>query len=148
MQFVIPATFEMGGLTIRVVEDATLFKTKKAVGSSRYDRQLIVLDPGITEKEMLEQLFFHELIHWILFMMGDDEKQKDEEWINLFSHFLYQSIKTMEQDWTVPRMLRDLTIQAKAETSFCPECASPLAHSEGLKALFRYIDSLKVEEKT
>jgi predicted SprT family Zn-dependent metalloprotease len=90
----IPKTFELGGLTINVVFDETLFEKTQHVGKAKYADQTITMDPTVTDREMLEQLFLHELVHWILFMMQKDDMQEDEEFINLFSHFLYQALIT------------------------------------------------------
>lgn len=88
---IIPDFFWLGGLKIEVTYDENLYKNRKVVGEARYPSQSIILDTAVMEKQSNEQNFFHELVHWILYMMNEDELRCNEKFVDLFSHFLYQA---------------------------------------------------------
>ena len=46
-------------------------------------------------KTSQEQTFCHELVHWILNVMSEDEKH-DEQFVETFSMLLHQALTTME----------------------------------------------------
>lgn len=90
----IPSQFELGGLTIKVITDETLYKRLKHGALAEYTRQLITIDPSMQVPESIEESFYHEKVHWILFMMGEMELCNNEKFVDLFAQFLYQAIKT------------------------------------------------------
>ena len=106
---IIPSLFWLGGLKIDVVFDKNLYKTKKLVGEAQYPLQKIILDPTITNKQFTEQSFYHEMVHWILFMMSEDELRCNEKFVDLFAHFLYQA-RVTEQKEAVSGKESDVTI--------------------------------------
>ena len=89
----IPKSFTLGGITITVEEDETL-KKKGAIGEARYSEQKILIAKDIAPVESTEQAFLHELTHYILFFMNEDELRNNEQFVDTFAHFLYQALKT------------------------------------------------------
>lgn len=90
----IPKQIELGGLTITtklLTEEGE--GEKNTIGKADYKNLQIIIDTtlGVHEKH-LEQIYYHELCHWIFYVMDEHEMQKNEKLIEVFSHFLYQSI--------------------------------------------------------
>lgn len=67
-------------------------------GQSIYAEQKIILDPKATPKESTEACYYHELTHWILFIMNKHELRNDEDFVDTFSHLLYQAEKSAEYE--------------------------------------------------
>ena len=91
---IIPTSFTLGGLTIDVVLDDTLVKSKNMLGEASYSKQMIRLDASAAPRQTVEQAFIHELTHWIFYVMNEDELRNNEKLVDLFSHFLYQALVT------------------------------------------------------
>jgi hypothetical protein len=106
-RFKIPNRFRLLGQTIEVELQSNLVYDNDNGGEARYRGNKIALQQS-TEgfPRLLSQIegnFFHELIHWILYMMGwvDSEGvplNDDEKFVRLVSGFLHQALTTMEYD--------------------------------------------------
>lgn len=94
---IIPTSFWLGGLKIDVVYDNTMVKTKQVIGEARYVNQQIRLDPSVAPMQTLEQSFIHELVHWIFYVMGEEELRNNEKLVDLFAHFIYQARVTEQR---------------------------------------------------
>ena len=90
----IPRHIELGGIVVTVELDATLHRDKGMIGEARYSEQKIVVDPNVAAEDTTEQAYWHELIHWILFIMNEDELRNNEKFIDIFAHLLYQAVKS------------------------------------------------------
>lgn len=88
---IIPKSFWLGGLQIDVSYDENLYKNRKVVGEARYPSQSITLDSVVLNKQLTEQNFFHELTHWILYMMNEDDLRNNEKFVDVFATFLHQA---------------------------------------------------------
>jgi len=88
---IIPDSFMLGGLQIEVQFDPSLCRNRKVLGEARYPAQQIVLDPSVSGLQQLEQAYYHELTHWILFIMNETDLRNNEKFVDLFAHFLYQA---------------------------------------------------------
>ena len=86
----IPKKFNLAGLTITVETDNTMIANKKIIGEARYNSQKITMDMEGACREMTEQSFLHELVHWIFYVMGEDKLRCNERVVDLFAQFLYQ----------------------------------------------------------
>lgn len=88
---VVPSYFELGGFewTVKFSDDLT------ELGKSDCHSQLITLRSGMSEQTTV-QTFYHELVHAILFTMG--QMSHDEVYVDAFAVFLHQFAKT--QDWS------------------------------------------------
>lgn len=94
MELNIPKKFNLGGLTIDVELVDYLVKTKGAIGEAKYSEQKILIDTTAAPEESTEQSFYHELIHYILYVMNKDDLRNNEEFVDVFAHLLYQALKT------------------------------------------------------
>ena len=86
----IPSEFQLGGFTWKVKKCKTL---KDKWGHCDLAKREIVL-LGTLQSDVLEQTFYHELTHAILIAMGKHTDDHSEEWIDAFSMFLHQYVKT------------------------------------------------------
>lgn len=75
-----------------------LLNTENAHGAARYRENTITLqepnDSCYLPTDKLNQVYLHEVTHWILFQMGQEHLNQDENFIDMFSNFLYQVLKT------------------------------------------------------
>jgi len=98
----IPKRFQLMGQTIEVVYDASLNDVDDNVGQTRYRRNQIALQKNVEgvfrPQSKIEQTFCHELIHWILYMFGEEKLRLDEKFVDTFSGLLHQAITTMEYE--------------------------------------------------
>jgi hypothetical protein len=90
----IPSEFQLAGLMIKVILDPDLFKNRKVLGEARYHDQQIILDTSILKGESLEQNFFHELVHWIFYIMNEDDMRNNEKLVDMFAYLLHQAFKS------------------------------------------------------
>ena len=82
--------FELAGIPIEVIKEIGLVDRKSIIGEARYSKQQIAIDPNAAPKETTEQSLWHELVHWCLYIMGEDELRTNEKFVDLFAHLLYQ----------------------------------------------------------
>lgn len=90
----IPHSFTLAGLTIDIVKSDTLIKEKGIIGQANYSEQKIYIDASHSPDDSIEQAFYHELTHFILFVMNEDKLRNNEKFVDVFSHLLYQALKT------------------------------------------------------
>ncbi len=69
-------------------------KVANAIGFSDYQESKIIIDPSIAEC-MVEEVFYHELVHWILYKMHN-RLEADEKFVGLFGSLLNQAMKTVK----------------------------------------------------
>jgi len=99
MEFKIPKSFKLFGHTIKIEFDKELIETAEAVGEAHFKKNLIKLQTTNNinrPKEHLEETFVHELTHFILYNMNENELTNNEKFIYVFSRLLHQALKTME----------------------------------------------------
>ena len=96
MKIKIPSSIELGGLTIKTIIDDTMIRDRNRVGEANYSKQLIALDSSMTPDETLHQAYIHELLHWIFFILNEDELKENEKLIDVMAHLLHQSLKSAE----------------------------------------------------
>jgi len=88
-------TFSLGCIEITVYDNPNLGQEAEcAIGKSSYEHQSIELNQSIKPKDILEHTYYHELVHWILYVMGRAELCRDEEFVDFFSLLLTQALKT------------------------------------------------------
>lgn len=88
----IPSTFRLAGQTITVVLDPELYTRRKIIGEAVYVTQQILLDTGTCSQEQQQQNFIHELLHWIFYIMNEDDLRNNEKIVDLTAHFLHQFV--------------------------------------------------------
>lgn len=64
----------------------------QAIGFADYHNDKIIIDPTVSGSKK-EEIFFHELTHWILYKMGH-ELEADENFVAMFGSLLNQAIKS------------------------------------------------------
>lgn len=89
----IPSSFKIAGLTITIEEDNNSLERDGYIGKADFPFQKITLDCGLLPRETVEQAFFHEMVHWILYVMSHPNAD-NEEFVDVFSHLLYQVMST------------------------------------------------------
>lgn len=86
----IPKSFQLAGLKWKVKENNHLVN----MGECHSARGLIYLKPDPNySAEVREQSFYHELVHAILYTMGDNGPH-DEKFVDGFAFLLHQYMKT------------------------------------------------------
>lgn len=94
----LPKTITLAGITITVEDAPGLSQSRKLLAEARYNEQKIIIDRIAASTDIVEQTFFHELCHWILYIMNEDEKRNDERHVDVFAHLLYQALKTAQYE--------------------------------------------------
>ena len=88
----IPKEIKLCGLTIEVIVCPTLHKDKGLGGFSDYPGLRIMLAGDVNE-QLQEQVLYHEIVHFILFVMGEPELRDNEKFVDVFAHLLHQALK-------------------------------------------------------
>lgn len=87
----IPEQVEIIDTTIKV----ELAPIAQAIGFADYHNDKIIIDPTIPDSKK-EEVFLHELTHWILYKMGHD-LEKDEDFVCMFGSLLNQALKSIKE---------------------------------------------------
>ncbi len=66
-----------------------------AIGYSDYQNGKIIIDPSLPDS-MAKEVFYHELVHWILFKMHN-KLEADEKFVGLFGSLLNQALTSYNQ---------------------------------------------------
>jgi len=97
----IPIRFKLTGETINVKFDKSVSYVEDCLGIARYRISEINIQPPAEGTPVpytkTEHAFFHELVHFILYMMSND-LYNDEKFVNVFARFLHQALTTMEYE--------------------------------------------------
>lgn len=99
----IPKKFKLLGHTIEVVIERDLANKTDCLGETRYRYNQIALQPISSEERKrsntsFEQVFLHEVTHWILHTMHETDLSNNEKFVEQFSGLLHQVLTTMEGD--------------------------------------------------
>lgn len=100
----IPKKFKLLGHTIDVIIEADLTNKTDCLGETRYRYCQIALQ-SISSKErhrsrtQLENTFLHEMTHWILHTMHENDLSNNEKFVGQFSGILHQILTTMEGEY-------------------------------------------------
>jgi len=102
----IPLRFKLLGQTITVVIDPTPFRENDNCGFASYRENKIKLRPSTEtyplNDEQIEQVFWHELTHFILYYAGaayqgkKDYMHQDEDFVDLVGNLFHQAVSTFE----------------------------------------------------
>lgn len=101
-----PKQFQLFGKTIDIIEDKNLYQNTNdetgegSLGECDYNKGIIRIQPnteGIIRKDdQLEHTLWHEITHSILFSIGREKLNKNEQFVDLLSSALHQVIKTLK----------------------------------------------------
>ena len=98
MQFKIPKQFELLGQTVAVEFTEDLQHDKDAYGAANFRSNKIQLQRSSKHvpltADKLEHVFFHELAHYLMYVMGQDELMANEPFIDMMGGLMYQAIKS------------------------------------------------------
>ena len=61
----------------------------------------IVLQAGTHPKVVEHEIYNHELVHWILFMMNEDSLRTNEKFVDNFAKYLTQYEVTRRYKWNL-----------------------------------------------
>ncbi|MAH50275.1 hypothetical protein CMI37_30925 [Candidatus Pacearchaeota archaeon] len=98
----IPAKFNLMGQTIEVEYLKGLRVETDGVGEAAYGLNKIRIQENAEgnprTREAIEETFCHELVHWILKMMEENNLRIDERFVGIFSGLLHQALSTFSWD--------------------------------------------------
>lgn len=96
--FTIPKQFSLLGHTIKVCQEDHPGLFEKRYGFAHFQTNTIALEKFSrqTDKTISEQVFFHELVHFILYYMGEEELNNNEKFVDMFGQLLYQAMTTKQ----------------------------------------------------
>ena len=96
----IPRSFWLYGQHITVEWTDHLVEDADSVGEALYRKNLIRLqrnNAGVERPQtQMESTFCHELVHFILCLMDEDDLRKNEKFVEYFSRLLHQALNSME----------------------------------------------------
>ena len=104
----IPKRIHLAGMTIDVVLTDTLYKNKKVIAEACYPEQKIMLDTTMLTYEGMSQAYCHELMHWIFYILNEDQIRQNEKLVDTAAHLLHQSLK--EEDYYTKEELKGKTL--------------------------------------
>ena len=94
----IPKEFQIFGETITVESNDALTYKEGLKGMTLYRENRIVLqlnnEGASIPQDSIEQTFFHEMLHFVLDKIKEDELREDEKLVDLISSALHQVFKT------------------------------------------------------
>lgn len=93
----IPKSFHLGGKKIKVSKVSNLLTTQDAFGLARFRENDILLQSTDFPEDNIEQTFYHELVHMILHFINEQELNGNEQFVDNFSQYLYQFMKTKKK---------------------------------------------------
>lgn len=92
----IPRKITLAGIPIDIIDTPGLAKDRKLLAEARYNEQKIIIDMAAAAKNIIEQSLCHEIVHWVLYIMNEDEHRNNERFVDLMGHFVYQALQTAE----------------------------------------------------
>ena len=96
----IPTQFEIGGRTVKIKYKKNMVDESDSVGYARYRKNEIWLqekcDGVYRHPDQIQESYCHEIVHWILNMMGENKLNDDEKMVSQFAQYLHQILKTSE----------------------------------------------------
>lgn len=99
MNFKIPKSFQLHGQTIEVLQVDHIGSESGTLGEARLAKNQVVLQnnaSGFTRSDtQIEQTFLHELVHFILIHLGQNELCDEEAFVDGFAHLLHQALGSM-----------------------------------------------------
>lgn len=96
----IPRRFMLGGVMIDVEFDDDTCEGQEALGLAEFHRNRILLKRANAGRERavddIEQVFFHELLHFVFRFSGEKKLSEDEVKIDRIARMLHQAFRTAE----------------------------------------------------
>ena len=102
MELKLPTAFTLHGQRITVTQVDHIGSENGTLGEARLAKNEIAIQTnanGFTRlSTQIEQTFLHELTHFILLHMGQEELCGQEQFVDGFSHLLHQALTTVKYD--------------------------------------------------
>ena len=96
----IPKRFMLMGQMIEVEWDELLHHNEDSLGMAVYSENKVLLQPSIkgqpTVKDQMEEVFLHELFHWVFKLLGRRDLRTDETLVEQIANLVHQAYKTAE----------------------------------------------------
>ena len=94
----LPMVIDIAGIKITVEEVKQLnkVKNKMTVGMSDYPNQKIILNTQDLGIDLLNQALYHEMLHWIFFLLNEFEICNNEKLIDSAALLLHDSMKSFK----------------------------------------------------
>ena len=89
----IPKKFNICGREIKVIINKNLLKKENLLGKCIFDLNEIHIADSLVGDVLIET-FYHEYLHWIFYMLDEEELNKNEQLINQMSSVICQYMKT------------------------------------------------------
>ncbi len=90
----IPERISIAGITIKTVYDNNLIIEHGKIAEANFGEQIIKVAKNAVQKDNAMQAYVHEVVHFILFIMGKEELNRDEDFVDMFAHLAYHAIKS------------------------------------------------------
>ncbi len=94
----IPKQYELFGKTYKIVFNKTLIQDNDNCGECHYRTCRVMLQPPTAgldiPTEKIEAVFFHELVHSILFELGENDLNANEKLVDGIGKLLHQFTKS------------------------------------------------------
>lgn len=87
----IPKEITLINQKIKIELDKDFVNRDNTLGFADYKNQKIILDDSKQWAAFKDETYYHELTHWVLYVMGND-LHNDEKFVSLFSSLLHQSV--------------------------------------------------------
>lgn len=99
-KFRIPSAVYLFGQRIDILFTPNLIETDDCVGCTRYRKNIIELQPCTDSVHrplsQIEKTFFHELVHYIFYMLGETACDDNEKLVDGVAKLLHQAFVTAE----------------------------------------------------
>lgn len=91
----IPIRFELGGRGYEVIEDNNMTKQDTRGLCIHTTGQIFLPERNDNcDRQFINQTFFHEFTHAILYQIGEHELNDNEEFVSRFGNALYHAFKS------------------------------------------------------
>jgi len=100
MEIKLPQSFYLHGQKINIIMVDHIASENGSLGEARMTKNEIAIQQNSAgfkrPQTQVEQTFYHELVHFILHHMGQDELCGEEQFVDGFSQLLHQAMASME----------------------------------------------------
>lgn len=87
----IPKQIQLAGFTIKIELVDDLYKKKQRIAEADYANHRIVIDRTMIPIAGMRQSYYHELMHYVFFILNEDELRTNEKLIDTIAHLLHQA---------------------------------------------------------
>lgn len=90
----IPKSITLCGLDIEIELREGFCEETGMLGLADYKNIKIIIDPSVCPPQAVQQCLAHEICHFILWIMGEEDLRNNEKFVDMFGHLLFQAIKS------------------------------------------------------